>query len=429
MKAKSEKKKPYRSAWSNAFWSFREMLHVTPQSFWLMAAGIPLGVFLAWAEIRLPALVVAEVTTGQTFAHAAMAIGILLGMTVLAVALRDFCATVLTAYLSRFRFSQFIRLDRKSMHCFYQTYEKKETRDLHDRAQMATWMSNGTVKLLEMPQQSTNLLKSVLCYLLFGTVISFASPFLLLLLTLAPLINWFALRAYQKYEYRTRAARTDVESKLSYVTGRTADFATAKDIRIYGMSDWLRSVFHDLFDRHTAMQKRLRLRKFLSRLPDITIILLRDGAAYAILIAMAVNGKITVDQFVLYFAAVSGFAGHISDILSAWHDMHEASLVICDFREYLDLPDEDGSGRAHLDDHLSRAPEITFDHVSFRYDGAQKNTLDDLSFKFHPGERIALVGMNGAGKTTLVKLLCGLYRPTAGQIRINGVPRGGFLQG
>lgn len=243
MKAKSEKKKPYRSAWSNAFWSFREMLHVTPQSFWLMAAGIPLGVFLAWAEIRLPALVVAEVTTGQTFAHAATAIGILLGMTVLAVALRDFCATVLTAYLSRFRFSQFIRLDRKSMHCFYQTYEKKETRDLHDRAQMATWMSNGTVKLLEMPQQSTNLLKSVLCYLLFGTVISFASPFLLLLLTLAPLINWFALRAYQKYEYRTRAARTDVESKLSYVTGRTADFATAKDIRIYGMSDWLRSVF------------------------------------------------------------------------------------------------------------------------------------------------------------------------------------------
>ena len=428
MKTKSEKKKPYRSAWSNAFWSFREMLHVTPQSFWLMAAGIPLGVFLAWAEIRLPALVVAEVTTGQTFAHAATAIGILLGMTVLAVALRDFCATVLTAYLSRFRFSQFIRLDRKSMHCFYQTYEKKETRDLHDRAQMATWMSNGTVKLLEMPQQSTNLLKSVLCYLLFGTVISFASPFLLLLLTLAPLINWFALRAYQKYEYRTRAARTDVESKLSYVTGRTADFATAKDIRIYGMSDWLRSVFHDLFDRHTAMQKRLRLRKFLSRLPDITIILLRDGAAYAILIAMAVNGKITVDQFVLYFAAVSGFAGHISDILSAWHDMHEASLVICDFREYLDLPDEDGSGRAHLDDHLSRAPEITFDHVSFRYDGAQKNTLDDLSFTFHPGERIALVGMNGAGKTTLVKLLCGLYRPTAGQIRINGVPAEDFYK-
>ena len=106
------------------------MLCSTPQSFWLMAAGVPLAVFLAWAEIRLPSLVVAEVTGGQTFAHAAAAVALLLGAMLAATALKDFFSTVLGAYVNRYRFRQDVLLSQKSMHCFYQTYEKKETRDL-----------------------------------------------------------------------------------------------------------------------------------------------------------------------------------------------------------------------------------------------------------------------------------------------------------
>ena len=106
--------------------------------------------------------------------------------------------------------------------------------------------------------------------------------------------------------------------------------------------------------------------------------------------------------------------------------MHTASLKVCDYREYMDIPDQDGPGSARLEDHLGRAPEITFDHVCFRYAGAERDTLHELSFTMHAGERLALVGMNGAGKTTLVKLLCGLYLPTSGEIRINGVPLADF---
>ena len=71
------------------------MLRGTPASFFVMAAGVPLGVLLAWAELRLPALVVSEVTGGQTFLHAALAAGALLALTFLAVGLRDFCKTIL----------------------------------------------------------------------------------------------------------------------------------------------------------------------------------------------------------------------------------------------------------------------------------------------------------------------------------------------
>ena len=50
-----------------------------------------------------------------------------------------------------------------------------------------------------------------------------------------------------------------------------------------------------------------------------------------------------------------------------------------------------------------------FEHVSYRYYGAEEETLKDVSFRLAPGEKLALVGINGAGKTTIVKLMSGLY--------------------
>ena len=397
-----------------------------PQSFWLTAAGVPLAVFLAWAEVRLPALVVSEVVSGRSFAHAALAVGLLIGAVFLAKALKEFMETIQKPYFDRYRFGEGVLLDKKAMRCYYQQYEKKSVRDLHSRAEAATWMSFGKVPLLEMPQQTMELLQNLLCYLLFGTIISAVSPWLLLLLAAAPAANWFCVRAYNRYEYRTRPERTDIERKTDYVSGRAADFACAKDIRIYSMAGWLRTVYDDLAAQSVLWQTRLSARQLLTRLADLGVILVRDGTAYAVLIAMSLRGEITADQFVLYFAAISGFASYVGSILTAWNAMQTASLKVCDFREFLDLLDEDSGGRALSADALRHAPEIVFEHVSFRYDGAEQDTLHDISFTLRAGERMALVGMNGAGKTTLVKLLCGLYRPTSGEIRIDGVPAAEF---
>ncbi|MEJ5896092.1 type I secretion system permease/ATPase [Aquabacterium sp. G14] len=65
--------------------------------------------------------------------------------------------------------------------------------------------------------------------------------------------------------------------------------------------------------------------------------------------------------------------------------------------------------------------EIEFRHVSFAYPGQQGHSLDDVSFKINPGERVALIGKVGSGKTTLQKLIMGLYQPTAGAILFDGI--------
>ena len=64
--------------------------------------------------------------------------------------------------------------------------------------------------------------------------------------------------------------------------------------------------------------------------------------------------------------------------------------------------------------------EIRLEDVSYRYPGAQKDTISHMNLTLHPGEKLAMVGLNGAGKTTLVKLICGFFDPTQGRVLLNG---------
>jgi ABC-type multidrug transport system fused ATPase/permease subunit len=66
---------------------------------------------------------------------------------------------------------------------------------------------------------------------------------------------------------------------------------------------------------------------------------------------------------------------------------------------------------------------IEFDAVSFRYTGAEKDALHHFNLVIEPGQKVALVGASGAGKSTVSSLLLGLYAPTGGEIRIDGVPQ------
>lgn len=70
---------------------------------------------------------------------------------------------------------------------------------------------------------------------------------------------------------------------------------------------------------------------------------------------------------------------------------------------------------------LNGSHEIEFRNVSFKYPGADKEVLHDISIKLRSGEKLSIVGLNGAGKTTFIKLLCRLYDVTSGEILLDGV--------
>lgn len=411
---------------SNFFWAVKRLGQSSPMAIIILLVLVLVNVGMQYLEIRLPALVAGEVILGQGMRHALPAVGILLSALMLGELIQKTFTYIQKQMIEGYRYKTEELFTKKSLHMYYQTFERKEVRDLGGRAYLATGMWNGLAPLEDIVKGGFGIAENLLGYLLFGAVISFASPWLVLLLTVGPLVNLWAVRTYQKWEYGHRSKMTDLNRKLEYINSLPGDFAGAKDIRVYSMASWLRDCYRELSAERGKWDKKTVKYSFLSRMADLLVILLRDGISYALLIAMVLGGEITVEEFILYFAAISSFAGWVSGVIDCWNRMNESSLRICDLREYIDYPEPDEKGTVKARDHLLETPEIVFDRVCFRYDGAKKDAIHDLSLTIRKGEKLALVGDNGAGKTTLVKLLCGLYTPTSGEIRYNGIPLSDF---
>ena len=146
---------------------------------------------------------------------------------------------------------------------------------------------------------------------------------------------------------------------------------------------------------------------------------LRDSCAYVFLILRIVQGRMAVSDFVWYMAIVASCQQACASFLEQGELLGKLNQDYSRLRSFLD-------GWNHTffkgtyQDVKSKAVEIEFRHVTFQYPESSRPCLEDLNFRIRAGEKIALVGLNGAGKTTLVKLLCGLYRPTSGEILVDG---------
>ena len=424
-KEKTPKKKPYKSVLSNTLWSWGEMLRSVPLAFIsdLMIAVI--AIVTTMIGIFLPSAVVREASGGFSLRHAVFTVGglVMLGQILEIVDMfihykRTDIGQVYRNYLAN-------KVDTKTATMYYELTERQRTRVLREQADRSTQMWNGAVPAIDLPNHTLQLIKNIILWFLCGGIVSLVSPWLIPVLTLGPIVNWLASRIYQRWEYSIREQVETVGRKLAYITFLPGDFGAAKDIRIYGLAGWFRRLYCDIKAQSVGMRNRRLWREFLVRIADLLLILIRDGAAYALLIVMTARGEMSPDRFVLCFGAISSFAGFIGGIVSSFNGMRETSLVLCDLREYLDLPDRDGTGEARAED-VKSGPEIVFDKVCYRYEGAEEDTIRDLSLTIRPCEKIALVGENGAGKTTLVKLICGLYQPTSGEIRVNGHPVGEY---
>ena len=299
----------------------------------------------------------------------------------------------------------------------YYNLENPKVLDEHERIRNV--MNVKTQGIEGMMNSAVKCGKLILQIVMAGILVSSLNPLLIFSLLGLLLISfvvidktkmkdkelvWDALGPYWRKHFN-----------LGYLTNH---FTSAKEIRVYDMKDYIYGKYLDITSEILKKYKLSRNIWFKNNAICMPLTLMQEVSLYAFLIYELSKNNLTVAEFTLYVASVHIFTKALGDFIQEYTEIKKQSLEVKDFRAFIDtykVPD-----KSYEKAPLIERPEFAFSDVTFRYEGQEKNALEHVSLTIPYGMRLAIVGLNGAGKTTFIKLLAGFYKPTEGNITLNG---------
>jgi ATP-binding cassette, subfamily B, bacterial len=222
--------------------------------------------------------------------------------------------------------------------------------------------------------------------------------------------------------WNAKAAGTGSAREAAYFVDLGLGAAAAKELRLFGLSDWLLGRFRvaAVAAERGVWEAR---RRVLERELAGTYVLgaLGGGGAYLLMGHEALAGQITLTQLVIVMQASGLLLSLGGFLVESDYQLENGTAALSALRE-IEAEVQRGLPRVGRRDPAGLPTrEIRFERVSFRYPGGDREVLTDCELTLRAGESVAIVGLNGAGKTTLVKLLARLYEPAAGSILVDGV--------
>lgn len=383
---------------------------------------------LIYFLIRVPALVLQPIVTayipkamidcigkGATVGRLTLVVGLLSVLVVLTTWLAPFMQELLNGSARIIRMRYAVLAFRKNLNTDYTNIESSEGREKNKRA-MEFYRSyySGSADFLDSSNQ--------FCVCIVGVIASlmliYKINFIMILVILATCVcEFFLLKFLNKKEKKTKDERSSVFVRFDYYYNLCRDFSAAKDIRLYGFTDYfLSAVARIIYDLEQINQKFMRQNIKVGGTRAL-LNLVRELVAYAYLTYLVCGGRLSVSDFIFYFGIITGFSNWILNAVYQYSNLEWCCNDCAAFREFVESTDE-SENKPNVN--FDSVDSIEFKNVSFTYPSAEKSTINNMSFKVSKGENIAVVGENGAGKTTAVKLLCGLYYPTSGDILVNG---------
>ncbi|MGS2618745.1 ABC transporter ATP-binding protein [Micromonospora sp. LZ34] len=198
-----------------------------------------------------------------------------------------------------------------------------------------------------------------------------------------------------------------------------ANRRTAAEVRAYQMRGFLLAEFCRVMAVETRAHLRLVRSLTGTRLVGASIAGLAAFGVYAVLGALLLGGLVALAAAATALLALQSARSSLGVAVLATNSLYEDALYYQDYRNFLERAQARmpaGGGRP-----VDGFEMIELDRISLRYPDTAQPAVDEVSLTVRRGQVIALVGENGSGKTTLAKLIAGLYRPTAGAIRWDGV--------
>ncbi|MBQ3006321.1 MAG: ABC transporter ATP-binding protein [Clostridia bacterium] len=292
-----------------------------------------------------------------------------------------------------------------------------ENPDFFDNYNRATWVveKGGFKRIIEGSAWTIGSVVSIIFLVIYLISID---PFLLFFI-LCPIIV-IAIRVKKNnLEFELEKEKTPFERQKDY-TRRTIllkDFA--KEIKTTGIFEVVKKRFREAVDNNIKVIKKYGWKvALLESVADFLgeIIPVGGGFGYGCY-RLIVLENLSIADFSVLISAITNTRNKLNQLARYFAMQQKHCLWVQNMRDFLAYEPKLKGGELEPAEFES----LEFRNVSFCYEGNEKNTLSNVSFKINKGETFAVVGHNGAGKTTLSKLMMRLYDVTEGEILYNGI--------
>ncbi len=288
----------------------------------------------------------------------------------------------------------------------------------YDKLERARRQTTGRLGLLA---SLMNICQDTVSLLSLSAGLIVFSPWLLFLLAAAVLPSFLGETHFTSLAYSVLYKWTPQRRELDYLRMLGASNQSAKEVKIFGLGNYLAERYRRIADRVFAENQSLAIRR--AGYGSLLNLLSTGGyyGAYAVVLLRTLAGGLSLGNFTFLTRAFASSRGYIEKILSGFSDVSEQALYLQDLFEFFDMQPSIRSLPNSLPAPRPIRTGFEFQNVSFAYPGADRLVIRNINFLLEPSGKVALVGQNGAGKTTLVKLLARLYDPTEGRILLDGI--------
>lgn len=293
-----------------------------------------------------------------------------------------------------------------------------ENATFYDKLERARQQTNGRTALLsQILAQGQDAITMGL--LLFG-LITF-NPWLIVLLLVSVIPSFIGEWHFNAKSYSLQRGWTPQRRELDYYRFIGASDETAKEVKLFGLSDFIIERFRNLSDRYFKENKKLAIERASWGSLLVAIGTLGYFGAYTLIIVETIKGIVTIGSLTFLAGSFRQLKSLLEGILGRFTSISQGALYLNDLFEFYRIEPQIVSP-THPKPFPNPIKEgFSFENVGFKYPNSDKWANRNLSFTLKVGEKLALVGENGSGKTTLVKLLARLYDPDEGRILLDSV--------
>ena len=303
---------------------------------------------------------------------------------------------------------------RKTLTTDYVNIESFEGREKQKRAEAFynARFSSGA----DFVEQCAHFLVCVIGVIASSVLLYKVNYFMILLILLTCVCEFFLLKILKTKQSETTDNYSKLSGKFEYFYKLSKNAEASKDIKLYGFSDYLVKTAADFIYQIEHINAKYTKQSAAISGVRALLNLVRELVAYAYLTYLVLKNRLSVSEFIFCFGIITGFSNWIMNLVFSFMEISRCCTDCALYREFVE--ESVSEGKPEVD--FGEVRSIEFSNVFFTYPASDTETIRNMSFKVTKGENIAIVGENGAGKTTAIKLLCGLYYPSEGDILING---------